>query len=101
MATPSFLLDVPVRELGGWWLHVDCLACGGRSVDMPVRLIEGGKPGLRLGDVLRGLRCKACGRAPSKVTLLDNPADRAPGRPAPGGWRVEIVFPDLPGSTGR
>jgi hypothetical protein len=96
---PRFLLDVRCADLTGWWLHLDCPACGSRSVDLPSRLIEGRTPGLRLGDVLRGLRCRQCRGRPPRVMMVTNPADRAHGRPAPGGWRVEVTLPD-PGYLG-
>ncbi len=82
---PRFLLDVRCADLIGWWLRVECPACGGRSVELPFRLIEGRTPGLRLGDVLRGLRCRQCGVRPGRVEMVANAADRAHGRPAPGG----------------
>ena len=91
---PLFLLDVRCADLTSWWLSIDCPACGGRSVDMPMRLIEGRTAGLHLGDVLRGLRCRQCRARPGRVTMVTNPADRAHGRPAPGGWRIEVTLPD-------
>ncbi len=94
--TPCFLLDLRCADLVGWWLHLDCPACSGRSADIPLRLIEGRTPGLRLGDVLR---CRQCRGRPARVTMVTNPADRAHGRPAPGGWRIKVTLPD-PGYLG-
>lgn len=41
---------------------------------------------------------RACGQLVARVALVDNPAAGAAGRTAPGGWRIEIALPDLPGA---
>jgi hypothetical protein len=98
---PGFLLDVPLPALSAWWLRVACDDCGGRSAAIPLRLILSDRPRARFGDVLRDLRCRQCRQRPARVTLVSDAAERAPGRPAPGGWRVEIVFPDSGPSDAR
>ncbi len=91
---PCFLLDLPLTDLSGWWLRVEC--CG-RTACLPFRILAEERPGASLGRVLRVLRCRVCGQRVARVALVDNPADRAAWRPAPGGWRIEVPFPDLPG----
>ena len=91
-ARPSFLLDLRFSDLAEWWLRV---ACCGRTVDLPFRLLAAQKPAAQLGDLLLALRCRDCGRRPGRVVLLDDPADRVAARlGAPGSWRIEIVLPD-------
>ena len=92
MSGPAFLLDLSFADLAGWWLQLEC--CG-RTVSIPFAFLAVQRRDGTLGGLLRRLRCRDCGRAPGRVTLLDEPADRVPERTgAPGGWRIEIVLPD-------
>jgi hypothetical protein len=91
---PRFLIDLPLVDLWGWWLRVEC--CD-RTACLPFRMVAEQRPGANLGNVLRVLRCRVCGQRVARVALVANPAAGAAGRPAPGGWRIEITFPDLPG----
>jgi hypothetical protein len=92
---PIFLLDLRIADLSGWWLDIHCPACRGRSGSLAFQYVETHRPGLRLGDVLRRLRCRECRQPPARVTMLGDATDRAPGRGAVlGGWRIEITLPD-------
>jgi hypothetical protein len=95
---PSFLLDLRLADLSGWWLQMQC--CRGMTC-MPCRLLATGLPaGFTLGGTLRSLRCRQCRRRPAQVILTANPADRAQGRAgSPNGWRIEVTLPD-PGYPG-
>jgi hypothetical protein len=87
------LFDLPLADLRGCWLRVECcdrLAC------LPFRMLAEQRTGASLGSVLRVLRCLVCGQRVARVVLVDDPADGAAWRPAPGGWRIEITFPELP-----
>ena len=91
-ARPIFLLDLRFADLTEWWLGLHC--CG-RTVELPLRMLAAQRPAGTLGGLLRGLRCRDCGQRPNRAVLMDQPGDRAAGRPdAPGGWRIEIVLPD-------
>ena len=95
---PAFLLDLRFTDLAEWWLRLEC--CG-RTVNVPFRMLAAQKPRATLGGLLAALRCKECGKRPGRVTLLDDAADRAYGRVASGGWRVEIVLPDQAATAER
>lgn len=89
---PAFLLDIPLAALDAWWLEAGC--CG-HAVRLPYRMLARQRGGaFTLGEVLGLLRCRRCGMRAGVVTLLDDAADRAHGRIAPGGWRVAITLPD-------
>jgi hypothetical protein len=87
---PSFLLDLTFTDLVEWCLRGEC--CG-RTVCLPFRFLASQKPRARLGDLIWALRCRECGQRPGRVVLVDDAADGAYGRPAPRGWRIEIVVP--------
>lgn len=93
-AQPSFLLDLRFTDLAEWWLRLEC--CG-RPVIVPFRMLAGQKPRRTQGSLLHALRCRNCGKRPARVVLLAEAADRTHGRIAPGGWRIEIVQPDIVG----
>lgn len=91
-ARPVFLLDLRFSDLTEWRLG---LSCCGRTVELPMRMLARQRPAGTLGGLLRALRCRDCRQRPGRVVLLDQPGDRAAGRPdTPGGWRIEIVLPD-------
>jgi hypothetical protein len=91
MAAPDFLLDLPLSRLSGWWLSVEC--CG-RTLRTPFKYLAAQRPRATLGGLILALRCRDCGRRPGCVVLLDDSADGAHGRIAPGAWRIEIVLPE-------
>ena len=90
---PRFLLDLPLADLSGWWLRVEC--CN-RMACLPFRILYEQCRSTSLGSVLRVLRCRVCGQRVARVALIDDPAAGAAERTAPGGWRIEIAFPDPP-----
>ena len=92
---PTFLLDQPFTALDGWFLRLEC--CG-RVVAVPRPGLALQRPYGRFGSLLRCLHCKDCGRRPQRVVLVDSPADRAHGTGALGGWRIEVMLPDVFGS---
>ena len=85
-----------------WWWWPICAAGGCASnaatapAYLPFRMLAERRPGASPGSVLRVLRCRDCGQRVARVVLVDDPADGAAWRPAPGGWRIEITFPELP-----
>jgi hypothetical protein len=92
---PAFLTDIPLRELGEWWLRVQC--CN-RTVDLPGRFLANQKPHARLGDLLERLRCQACGAPVREAVLHDDPSNNAGRYPENGcGWTITIGLPTKPG----
>lgn len=90
-ARPTFLLDIPLRDLENWWLRLRCCE---RTVDLPFRFLAAQTPGTRLGGLLERLRCRDCGKPLRRALIFDDPADNAGRRPeAAKGWRIEIVLP--------
>jgi hypothetical protein len=90
---PRFLFNLALADLCGWWLRIEC--CD-HTVCLPFRMLAEQRSGATLGSVLRVLRCRGCGQRVARMVLADDPADGAAGRPAPGGWRIEITFPKPP-----
>ena len=67
-------LRLPLTDFVGWRLAVDCGAPGcarGRAYD--VRQLAGMHRGLTVADVLRRLRCNACGGAPASASIRPGP----------------------------
>jgi hypothetical protein len=68
-----------IADLDGWWLEITCRC---KTVHYPLRLMareHGGE--VLLGDVVRRLRCKRCGKPPATVDLIDDPQVEARGNP--------------------
>jgi hypothetical protein len=96
-ARPSFLLDLPLRDLSGWWLRVEC--CG-HARGLPLAFLARQKPAARLGDLLNKLRCRDCGARLAQVVLVDDPLACVGRRlGAAGHWQIEIVMPSSGGSA--
>ncbi|MBS0639824.1 MAG: hypothetical protein U1E70_04660 [Acetobacteraceae bacterium] len=88
---PAFLLNIPLHDMIGWWLRVQC--CG-RTVDLPFRLQASKMPAARLGDLLERLRCSKCGKPLERALIFDDPANNAGRYPeAVKVWRIEVVLP--------
>lgn len=86
------LLDARLHEVESYWLEIRC-ACGAGTFS-PLRLLalERGAQ-LRVRDVARRLRCRACTKSPASVAITDDATGGTPGlvgnRRAP--WKVRLL----------
>ena len=86
MHPPSFLLAHRLLDWPEWSLEVRC--CKG-IVLYPVRLLAEKHGNRTFKNVLRGLRCRRCGRKPAPVFLCAGHRLHSGG--APPDWAVELV----------
>jgi hypothetical protein len=85
-------LELRLGELPGLWLEIHC-ACGVSTFSPCRRLAQERGARTRIGDVLSRLRCRACGRRPTRVALTDDATGGAPNltgeRPTP--WKLKLM----------
>jgi hypothetical protein len=86
---PDFRITHRLSDWPDCRIEASC-ACSGRMVTIPVRLLleRGDRP---FGDLVRGLRCSACGSKPAPVYLIAG--QQRTGFGPPPSWSVELVPP--------
>src|SRR3982751_3100920 len=90
MHPPDFSIHHRLSDWPDCRIEVTCRPCGGRQVDIPVRLLLRDGPDRPFASIVAGLRCKACGGKPAPVYLVAGLTRRFCFRPPPSS-AVELV----------
>jgi hypothetical protein len=87
---PDFSIHHRLSDWPDCRIEVNCSPCGGRRVDIPVRLLLRDGPDRPFASIVAGLRCKVCGGKPAPVYLVAGLTRSFCFGPPPS-WAVELV----------
>ena len=90
MHPPSFRIQQRLSDWPECWLEVCCLPCGGRTVNIPVKLLLKRQGDATFSQVLGRLKCTRCKQFAAPVYLCASPHRKGGyGGPSPD-WCVEL-----------